>query len=172
MKKWLSSVLIVTVMTGVTGCVPTNDISVENVSNDKVNMAGYKTYQFLEDSGIVEDDGSGKLKESDKEVAALIEEIINTELQKKGKKPVAKNPDFFVAYVGGSNLEAVSVKLDKKGREVIEKKPEAALLIMLVDADTGEILRLSTAEGEMKDLPADQKRKRIEYAIKKMLKDV
>ena len=172
MKKWFSVLLVSVMIAGISGCVPTNDIEVESVSNDKVNMSGYKTYQFLADSGVVEDDGSGKLKESDKKVAALIEEIINTELQKKGKKPTAKNPDFFVAYVGGSNLEAVSVKLDKKGREVVEKKPEAALLIMLVDANTGEILRLSTAEGEVKNLPADQKRKRIEYAVKKMLQDV
>ena len=172
MKKWLGSIVTAVMIMGVSGCVPTNDIEVENVSNDKVNMAGYKTYQFLEDSGIVEDDGSGRLKESDKEVAALIEEIINAELQKKGKMPTSKNPDFFVAYVGGSNLEAVHIKLDKEGKEIIEKKPEAALLIMLVDADTGKILRVSTAEGEMKKLPADQRRKRIEYAIKKMLKDV
>jgi hypothetical protein len=172
MKQWIAVIFAAGVLLGTNGCVPTNDIEVESVTNEKANLKGYKTYQFLEDSGIVEDDGTGKLKESDKKVAAMIEEIINTELQKEGKTPAAKDPDFFVAYVGGTNTEAVKVKLDEKGKQIVEKTPEAALLIMLVDADTGEILRLATAEGEIKDLPQEQKRARIEYAIKKMLKDI
>jgi hypothetical protein len=176
MKKWIAVIFVAGALLGVNGCVSTNDIEVESVTSDKVNLKGYKTYQFLEDSGIVEDDGSGKLKESDKKVAAMIEEIINEDLMKAGKHPAEKDPDFFVAYVGGTNTEAVKVKLDEKGKQIVEKAPEAApeaaLLIMLVDADTGEILRLATAEGEMKDLPPEQKRKRIEYAIKKMLKDI
>ncbi len=172
MKRWIQALLLSTMVMGITACVSTHDIEVENISNNKVNMKGYKTYQFLEDSGIVEDDGSGKLKASDKKIAAMIEEVINTELQKKGKRPVSKDPDFFVAYVGGSNLESVRVKLDKKGKQTIKNTPKAALLIMLVDADTGSILRLSTAEGKMKNLPAEQQRERIEYAVKKMLRDI
>jgi len=169
MSKMLKSMLAALMVLGMAGCVSTSDINVENVTNDKVNLKGYKTYQFMEESGIVEEDGKGNLKESDKKVAALIEEIINEELQKKGKTPVSKSPDFLVAYVGGSNEDAVKVRLDEKGKQVIEKAPEAALLIMLVDANTGAILRLSTAEGEVTKLPEAQKRERIEFAIKKML---
>jgi hypothetical protein len=172
MNKWMMGILVAGTLFGMNGCVSTNDIEVESVTNEKANLKGYKTYQFLEDSGIVEDDGTGKLQESDKKVAAMIEEIINTELQKEGKTPTAKDPDFFVAYVGGTNAESVKAKLDKKGKQTIEKRPEAALLILLVDADTGKILKLATAEGEMKNLPAEQKRARIEYAVKKMLKDI
>jgi hypothetical protein len=172
MSKWLKGVVAVLMVVGMAGCVPTDDIDVESVTNEKVNLDGYKTYQFIEDSGIVEADGKGKLKESDKKIAALIEEVINTELQKEGKTPVSKSPDFLVAYIGGSDEEAVKVKLDEKGKQVVEKAPEAALLIMLVDADTGAILRLSTAEGEVTQLPEDQKRKRIEFAVKKMLEGV
>jgi len=172
MNRYITAFLSAVFILGISACVPTSDIEVESITNEKANLKGYKTYQFLEESGIVEDDGSGKLKESDKKVAALIEEIINTQLEKKGKHPTAKDPDFFVAYVGGSNLEAVSVKLDEKGRQTVKSTPEAALLIILVDADTGEILRLATAAGEVKDLPDGQRRKRIEFAVKKMLKDI
>ncbi|MCF6206916.1 MAG: DUF4136 domain-containing protein [Sulfurovum sp.] len=172
MKKWLAVLLMASAVIGMNCCVPTSDIEVESVTNEKANLNAYKTYQFLEDSGIVEDDGKGKLKESNKKVAAMIEEIINTELQKAGKKPAADNPDFFVAYVGGSNLDAVKMKLDEKGKQIVKKQPQAALLIMLVDADTGTILRIATADGEVKGLPQDQTRKRIEYAVKKMLKGI
>jgi len=172
MNRYLITLFSAVVILGVSACVPTNDIEVESVSNEKVNMQGYKTYQFLDDSGIIEEDGSMKTRQKDRQIAAMIEEVINEELQKKGKTPTAKDPDFLVAYVGGSNDEAVKVKLDKKGKQVVEKRAEAALLIMLVDAQSGAILKVATAEGEVKNLPMDQTRKRIEFAVKKMLKDI
>ena len=172
MKKHLYAILAAAVLAGVQGCVQTDDITVESVTNDKVNLKGYKTYQFLDGSGVIEENKRGKVKEGDQKIAALIEDVINEQLDKAGKAPSADHPDFFVAYVGGTDPEAVTVKLDKKGKEVVQNRPEAALLILLVDADTGSILRLATAEGELKKLPEAQQRKRIEYAVKKMLKDI
>jgi hypothetical protein len=172
MKKWLSTLILTVSIAGVNGCVSTNDIEVESVTNEKVNLKAYKRYQFMKESGIVESDGKGKLVDSDKKVAALVEEIINEALQKKGKTPVAKDPDFFVAYVGGTDKDAVKVKLDDHGKEIVESAPEAALLIMLIDAQTGAVLKVSTAEGEFKSLTPEEKKARIEYAVKKMLKDL
>ncbi len=166
---WIKTLLTGVLLLSINGCVQTNDIEVESVNNAKVNLKAYKTYQFLEDSGIVKEGKNGKLQRSNSEVAALVEEIINEQLQKHGKKPTAKDPDFLVAYVGGSNKDAIVAKLDEKGKQIVEKKPAAALLIMLVDADTGEILRIATAEGDLKNLPLDKKRERIEYAVQKML---
>ncbi len=166
---WIKALLTGVLLMSINGCVQTNDIEVESVNNEKVNLKAYKTYQFLEDSGIVKEDKNGKLQRSNSKVAALVEEIINEQLQKHGKKPTAKDPDFLVAYVGGSNKDAVVAKLDEKGKQIVEKKPAAALMIMLVDADTGEILRIATAEGDLKNLPLDKKRERIEYAVQKML---
>ena len=172
MKKWITSLLVGGMILGMNACVQTNDIEVESVTNEKVNLQAYKTYQFLEESGIVVSDGKGELVEGDKKIAALVEEIINRQLQKKGKIPVAADPDFFVAYVGGTDKDAVKVKLDKKGKKILESAPEAALLIMLIDAQTGAVLKVSTAEGEFKSLPQKEKRARIEYAVQKMLKDI
>jgi len=172
MNKWLSSLLLAGVLLGTTGCVSTNDIEVESVTNEKVNLQGYKTYQFLEDSGVMEMGSNGKLKDAASDISAMVEEIINDQLQKKGKVPVSKSPDFFVAYVGGSDKDAIKVRLDEKGKQIVEKSPEAALLIMLIDADTGEVLKVSTAEGEFKSLPRQKQKERIEYAVKKMLKDI
>jgi len=166
---WIKALLTGVLLMSINGCVQTNDIEVESVNNEKVNLKAYKTYQFLDDSGIVKEDKNGKLQRSNSDVAALVEEIINEQLQKHGKKPTAKDPDFLVAYVGGSNKDAVVAKLDERGRQIVEKKPAAALLIMIVDADTGEILRIATAEGDLKNLPLEKKRERIEYAVKKML---
>jgi hypothetical protein len=172
MKQKLVYLLWFVVAGLITGCVSTNDIDVESVTNEKANLKAYKNYQFLEESGFVESDKRGGLKGGSEKTAALIEEIINARLQERGKTPVAQNPDFYVVYIGGTDKDAVKVKLDENGKKIVESAPEAALLIMLIDAHTGSVLRLSTAEGELKSLPAQQQKERIEYAVKKMLKEI
>jgi PBP1b-binding outer membrane lipoprotein LpoB len=170
MSKLLKGTLTALIILGVTGCVSTSDIQVEQAQSEKVNLDGYKTYQFIADSGILQDkkDPAGKKLN----VTAEIEDMINKELAKKGKVPVSKNPDFFVAYMGGSDMDAVKSKLDKNGKEIIEKSPEAALVLMLVDADTGSIIWMSTAEGEVKGGSAEDIKKRLDYTVKKMLNGV
>jgi len=171
MSKLLKSTLAALLIVGVTGCVSTSDIHVEKAQSEKVNLEGYKTYQFIEDSGIVEN--NTRKKDFQKiNVAEEIEEMINSELAKKGKTPVSKNPDFFVAYLGGTDMDAVKNKLDSHGKAHLEKSPEAALVLILVDADTGSIIWMSTAEGEVKGGSADDIHKRLKYTVKKMLDGV
>jgi hypothetical protein len=171
MSKLLKGALAALMILGITGCVSTSDINVEKVQSEKVNLDGYKTYQFIEDSGIVED--TKKTNASNTiNISEEIEQMINSELAKKGKTPVSKDPDFFVAYLGGADMDAVKSKLDKNGKEVIEKSPEAALLLMLIDADSGSIIWMSTAEGEVKGGSADKIKKRLDYTVKKMLSGV
>jgi len=157
------------VIAGVSGCgVSTKDIEIETVKSEKANLKGYKTYEIIKESGA--DDSLKKdkvLKGVD--VDADIKKLIITELAKRGKVEVTHDPDFFVAYVAGADMNAMKIKLDEKGKSTIENIPEAAMLLMLVDADTGSIIWLSTAEGEFKGLPLEQQRERLKYAIKKML---
>jgi len=169
MIKLLKSALVALLLVGVTGCVSTSDIKVDSTESDKVDLKGYKTYQFIDGSGVATE---GKKKKTKINASEEIEAIINSELMKKGKVPVSDDPDFFVAYLGGADMDAVKKKLDKNGKEVIEKSPEAALVLMLVDADTGAIIWMSTAEAEVKGGSAEQIKKRIDYTVKKMLKGV
>ena len=171
MSKLLKSALAALMIAGVTGCVSTSDIQVEKAQSEKVNLEGYKTYQFIDDSGIIEDTRNTKVSKN-MNVSDEIEHMINSELAKKGKPPVSEDPDFFVAYLGGADMDAVKSKLDKNGKETIERSPEAALVLMLVDADSGSIIWMSTAEGEVKGGSADEIKKRLEYAVKKMLDGV
>lgn len=171
MTKILKGALVALTLVGFTGCVSTSDISVNNAQSDKVDLKGYKTYQFIQGSGIADDAATKKIIKDDG-AAGEIEALINEQLMKKGKVPVSKDPDFLVAYLGGADMEEVKRKLDKNGKEVIEKRAEAALMLMLVDGDTGSILWISTAEGEVRDLPHADKKKRLEYAVKKMLDGV
>ncbi len=171
MIKVVKSTLMALALIGFTGCVSTSDIQVDSTQSDKVDLKGYKTYQFIEGSGIAKDTSKKTLRKSES-ISAEIEEMINEELAKKGKVPVSKDPDFFVAYLGGADHEAVKKRLDKHGKEVIEKSPEAALVLMLVDADSGAIIWMSTAEGELKNSTPEERKKRIKFTIEKMLQGV
>ena len=172
MTKILKGALVALALIGFTGCVSTSDIQVNNEQSDKVDLKGYKTYQFINGSGIADDSATKKILTNNDKLAGRIESLINEQLIKKGKVPVSKDPDFLVAYLGGADMEEVKSKLDKDGKEVIEKRPEAALMLMLVDGETGSILWISTAEGEVKSVSHEEKRKRLEYAVKKMLDGV
>lgn len=168
MSKLLKGAIVALMIVGFTGCVSTSDIQVESAKSEKANLEGYKTYQIINESGVVSDTKGTNTATVDVE----IKQMIVTELAKKGKTQDVNDPDFFVAYLAGTDKDAVKVKLDKEGKETLQKAPEAAIVLMFVDAETGSIIWISTAEGEVKGLPADQAKKRINYAIKKMLAGV
>ena len=171
MTKVLKGALVALTLIGFTGCVSTSDIQVENAKSEKVNLDGYKTYQFIEDSGFAKDTSKETLTKNHS-VSAEIESLINTELAKKGKVAVSKDPDFFVAYLGGTDREAVKKRVNKEGKEVIEKSPEAAIVLMLVDANSGDIIWMSTAEGDAKSKSKKDQSERLKFAVKKMLNGV
>ena len=101
-----------------------------------------------------------------------INAIINEELKKKGKKAVEKNPEFYVAYSAGIDKEAIESKLEKADRERVHAIPKAAIVLMLADAKSGKLLWMTSAEGDATKLPPEQKQKRIQYAIRKMLQSL
>ena len=165
MLKLLKGVIAVLMIVGFTGCTSTSDIQVEAMKSEKVNLDGYKTYEIIEGSGIVD----GTKRADNLDVNAEMQQMINTELAKKGKTLVTKDPDFYVAYAAGTDMEAVKEKLDEKGKKTLEERPEAAMVLILIDAETGVIIGISTAEGEAKGLPVKDMKKRLNYAIKKIL---
>jgi len=147
------------------GCVKTDDIEVVALKSEKVNIDGYKTYQIMEESGFEKDT---PVKDN-VDINAELQQTVNTELAKKGKMPVTQNPDFYVAYMGAADMDAIKEKVDEKGKVTIQNAPTAGILLALIDANTGEIIYLSSAEGEVKNLPLEEKRKRLNYTIKEML---
>jgi Domain of unknown function (DUF4136) len=166
MLKLLKSTIIGLMIAGFTaGCVKTDDIEVVALKSEKANLQGYKTYQIIDESGFAKDSAVP----DNLDINTELQQIVNAELAKKGKMPVTKNPDFYVAYLAAADMDAIKEKVDKKGQVRIESAPAAAMLLVLIDADTAEIIYLSSAQGDVKGLPLDEKRKRLNYAIKEML---
>jgi len=171
MIKIFKGAVFMLMLLSLTACVSTSDITVKSEKSEKADLNGYKTYMILASSGI---DKKYKDEKAEKGLNATVEinRMIDSELAKKGKVPVRKNPDFFVAYAAGIDRNAIKEKLDSKGKVTMHNIPEAAILLILLDAKTGSILWRSSAEGDMKDMPIEEKRERINFAIKKMLHNI
>ena len=166
MPKLVKIILLSLLVAGFTaGCVKTDDIEVVALKSEKANLAGYKTYQILDESGFDKE----TQQKAAMDINTELRQTVNAVLAKKGKVPVIENPDLYVAYMGAADLDAIKEKVDKKGKVTIENAPKAGVLLTLIDANTGVIIYLSSAEGDVKNLPIEEKRKRLNYAIKEML---
>ena len=167
MSTILKNTIVGLILTGfMAGCTQTSDIEVVALKSEKADLRGYKTYQIIDESGFVD---NSELSD-DLDIGRELQQLIYSELQKKGKTSVDKNPDFYLAYLAAADMNAIKEKVDKKGQTSIELAPAGAMLLTLIDANTMEVIYLASAEGDVKDLPAKQKKERLQYAISKMFK--
>jgi len=172
MLKIFKGLVVGLLLAGLGGCaVKTDDIHAKVYKSAKADMSKYKTYQIVEGSGLdAESAKTWVTADMDlKSLNAELEQIVTDELTKRGKTQVDKHPDFYVAYAAASDSAVIEAKLDKNGAVTIREIPEAAMVLLLIDAKTHKIIWMSAAEGEAKGLPAEQRKKRIEYAVKKMI---
>jgi len=167
MTKLFKGVLVGLVIAGLSGCAPkTDDIEVQAYKVKDINMDNYKTYHILEGSGVV--DASKATAADGVNIDAEINKILTDQLANKGKLAVAQNPDLYVGYAAGADTDAIKAKVDAEGDQRLENA-EAGILLVLIDAKTEKIIWMSAAVGEVKELPADQRKQRLEYAIKRMV---
>ena len=170
MKKIVLAILVMAWF--VTGCstFPKDDITVESEANPKVNFSGYKTYAWLAAIGIVEDaDGVWEPPKFDAD--SEIQFLINEALRNRGMSEVNKDPDIYVAYALGVDMDTLEIKTDPETKlESLENVPQAGLVVMMLDADTGFVNWVSVATGEMKNLEPEIQKKRLGYVVNTMFK--
>jgi hypothetical protein len=168
----LKGAIVALMVMGVAGCaVKTDDIHAKAYKSEKANMDAYKTYQIVEGSGV-DKDAAVNWVTADMDINSInaeLEKTVTDELTKRGKTQVSENPDMYVAYGAAADSEVIEAKLEKSGKAEIKVIPQAAMVLVLIDAKTHKIIWMSAAQGEAKALPADQRKKRVEYAVKKMI---
>jgi len=85
---------------------------------------------------------------------------------------VDKDPDLLVAFAAGIDTTALELK-EKPGSEtkVLQNTPKAALVIALIDADTGYLVWMGYAVGDAQEQQTIENiRIRIDYAVREILK--
>ncbi len=168
MLKLLKSFIVGLMITGFYGCsVKTDDIQIVTFISDKANLKSFKTYQIRQGSCLLQNSEGYRVPDKMK-LADEIHKMVESELANRGKAPVTENPDFFVVYAAIADVDAFKKDLNQAGREAIEEIPDSTMLLVLFDSNTGSVLWMSQAEGEVKDIPVDQIKKRLKYVIKKM----
>ena len=151
--------------------VPTKDIQVDAEADPKASFSGIKTYAWLASAQIVYDP-EGQWEPRNVDIDAEVQSIINSELQKRNIAEVSTSPDMLVAYAAGVDMTSLGLKENPETKEkLLENIPGAALIVALIDAETGYVIWLGEAVGEVQQ-GADEAtvRARIEYAIREMFR--
>lgn len=149
------------------------DIEIDAQADPKVSFDGYQSYAWLASSEIVYDP-EGQWEPEGLDIDAEVRFVINDNLRKRDMIEVTENPDMLVVFAAGVDMMALGLKEDPKTKEeMLTNVPQAGLVVGFIDADTGFVIWRGIADAKVaaeRDLK--DTRKRIEYAIKKMFKQI
>ena len=172
MKKIVLLVCLMIVYLAGCSSVPVDDITVESEADPKVNFSGYKTYAWLGAVGFV-NDPQGQWEPPQFDADSEITFLIDQSLRKRGMTEVTENPDMLVAYALGVEMAALKVKQDPETKmHSLEQVPQGGLIVVLIDPETEFATWVSIATAELKGLEPDAAKKRLEYAVQTMFKDL
>lgn len=171
MRKILLYPLLISVYL-VTACssIPTDDIKTTAELDPKANFKGYKTYAWLGSAGILKDP-EGNWEPPKFDADAEITFLINQELRNRGMSESSKKPDLVVAYALGVDMAALKAKTNPETKmSVLKNIPQGALMVVLIDSDSGFVIWAGSATAEIKNLGPDASKQRLAFAISDMFK--
>lgn len=173
MKKLIVVAIVVIVSLSSCSSVPTKDIKFDTEADPKVNFAGYKTYAWLGTAAIL-NDPYGQWEPPAFDSDAEIKFLIDRELRKCGMSENSADPDMLVAFAAGIDMDALGLKTDPQTKmEHMSNVPQGALLIALVDSESGFVIWAGVATAEIQQNPDAQTAKaRLDYAVTQLLKEV
>ncbi len=172
MKKILYPVIFFILALLLSACSPsmTKDIEVETASDPKVNLKAYTKYAWLGSASVL-NDPEGKWQPAKFDVSSDIKFLIDSELREKGLTEVAdKDAEVAISFFTGVDMEAQDLKADPaKDVEIPENVPQAALIVVALDVQTGYVIWMGVATGNIKEgTSVEESKARIAYAVKKM----
>ena len=149
----------------------TSDIEVESHANPDVNYDSYKTYAWAGSAQIIFDP-VGQWEQPTLDMDEEVKFVINRELRNYGIYQAEKNPDLLVAFAAGIDTTVLELKEDPDSdKKVLTNVPKAALLIALIDANTGYVVWLGFAVGDVQEQQSVENiRARINYAVSEIFK--
>ncbi len=148
----------------------TSDIEVETHANPDVDFSSYKTYAWAGSAQIVFDP-IGQWEQPTLDTDEEVRFVVNRELRARNINQVDHDPDLLVAFAAGIDTTALELK-EKPGSEtkVLQNTPKAALVIALIDADTGYLVWMGYAVGNAQEQQSIENiRIRIDYAVRQIL---
>ena len=147
----------------------TDDIEVETHANPDVNYNSYKTYAWAGSAQIIFDP-VGQWEQPTLDTDEEVKFVINRELRSRGLHQVTNHPDLLVAFAAGIDTSILELKENPNNeKKIMTNVPKAALLIALVDANTGYTVWVGYAVGDAQQQQTIESiRTRIDYAVKEI----
>jgi hypothetical protein len=155
----------------ITGCATAgHDIKATSVVDAKVNLAGYKTYNWLASAEVLNDPHGNWVPlnfDVDKEVRWLIDK----QLREKKMTYAAGIPDAYVVYVLGVDMDSQAEEIRKLFGEKadLSNLTAGSLLIVLIDSQTQQAIWAGAAVAQTQMNLADEMvRARLAAAVDKI----
>ena len=171
MKKIILTIMVMAWF--VTGCaqVPTKDINIAAEADPKANFSGYKTYAWLGSAEILHDE-FGQWEPTPFDADAEIKYLLDRELRGRGMMENSSDPDLFVAFIAGVDMDALDLKTNPDTKiETLENVPQGGMAVILIDADSGFVIWVGVATGDVQqNANADTAKARLDYIVKHMIK--
>jgi hypothetical protein len=149
---------------------PTSDIKVHSAADTKSNIAGYKTYAWDASAAVLRDQ-TGVWVPKDMDTHAELQFLINKELRDRGMTEAQESPSLLVFMLIAADVKAVEEIKTKRGEAVAGLDPvgKGALIVELVDAQTGKTVWIGAAEGDVRGSNSTEVAKeRLAYAVDKL----
>lgn len=170
-KLFFSLVLLAAAIVATSCTTLTSDIKIETHANPDVNYNAYKTYAWAGSAQIVFDP-IGQWEQPTLDMDEEVRFVINRELRARNINQIETQPDLLVAFAAGVDTTVLELKDDPNSdKKVLTNIPKAALVIALVDAQTGYVVWLGYAEADVQPQQnIENIRTRIDYAVSEIFK--
>lgn len=172
MKKIIYPVILFIFAIFLSACASqlTKDIEVDTASDPKVNLSAYKTYTWLGAAEVL-NDPEGKWQPAKFDVTSDIKFLIDRELRKKDLTEVqGADAEIAMSFFTGVDMEAKQLKADPETDvEIPETVPKAALIVVALDMQTGLVVWMGVATGDLDaNATVATSKARLDYAVTKM----
>jgi hypothetical protein len=188
MKKYFPLVFVVLAIL-VSGCesmgIGPSDPALEGIevsskTDEKANMSGFKSYSWIA-VGAVLNDPEGKWQPPGFKAGEEIKNLIDDQMKDKGYTLKGDGADLGAAFFLGLDMAARKFKVNPEtNMKEMQDVAKAALVVVLVDMRSGFIVWMGeasrsatkTAEGENVVDDNETIRKRLDYVVSEMFKDL
>ena len=175
MKKTFSFTGVLLAALVLAGCATTltRDIEIETQSAPGFSLSDYKSYGWVAAAQIV-NDPQGQWEPPQFDADAEIRFLINSQLRGKGLSEAGLSGDLLVAYLAGVDMTALELKKDPASEiELLENAPKGALMVLLIERNSGRAVWAGVAVGDVKERRSPEDgRKRLAYAVERMFREI
>jgi hypothetical protein len=152
----------------------TKDIKVHSAADAKTNFKGYKSYAWYGGVAAMRDT-TGMWIPRDRDAMAEVKHLIDTRLRDMGLTEAREQPDLWVSMLIVGDVNQVQKIKAERGEAVDTLEPvgQGALVVELIDGDTGKTVWLGDATGQARQsYTMKQSNERLAYAVDKLLDEV